>query len=122
VGSAVIEPEERAREQILYGRGDEDLTCAAERGHARRDVDAQSTELRTADLDLSRMDPGPDPEVQSRCRLDDGAGASDRRTRPIECREEPVAGGIDLPSLETLELGADEPVVLFEEVSPASVA
>src|SRR5262245_54024320 len=55
-------------------------------------------------------------------RFADSAGAADRPSRAIERGEKPVARRIDLPAAKTLELLANEDVMLGEELAPPPVA
>src|SRR5918992_1227765 len=63
------------------------------------------------DLDAERRD-----GIGQRHRAPDGAG------RRLEGREEAVPGRLDLAPPKALQLGADEPVVLVEEIPPPPVA
>ncbi len=58
----------------------------------------------------------------SRTELGDGAGALDRAGRPVEGREEAVAGSVDLPAAKALELRSHETVVTLDELVPLAVA
>jgi hypothetical protein len=69
--------------------------------------------------------PGVEPssglqsELSERNR--DRGGASDRRCRRVEGREEPVAGIIDLASTPSIEEIADSGVVCLQEQGPPAV-
>ena len=60
-----------------------------------------------------------DPELPDPVR--DRAGASDRVRRTIEAREEAVAGRIELPSPEALQLCANDRVVTADQIAPPLV-
>ena len=55
-------------------------------------------------------------------RVEDGGGAPEPGDRAPEGREEAVAGGVDLGAAEAEQLGADEPVVIGQELLPGGVA
>ena len=57
----------------------------------------------------------------SRSAATDGRGASERGDRAAEGGEEAVAGGIDLRAAEAEELGADELVVIGQDLLPGGV-
>ena len=49
------------------------------------------------------------------------AGAPDRQGRPVEGRQETVAGGVHLPAAEVVQFPADQDVMPVEQVTPAVV-
>src|SRR5262249_58605905 len=96
VRATVLELDARARDEVLDRLRDEHLSARREAGHAGADVHRQPGELLPHALALARVDPRADLEPQVWNALDDLAGARDRACRPVEAREEPVAGGVDL--------------------------
>ena len=65
---------------------------------------------------------GADLQAQLLHRLRDSARAADRSGRPIETREEAVAGCVELLSVIADELSTDDRVVPLEELAPCLVA
>src|SRR6202035_2358862 len=88
----------------------------------RTDVDREPGELVAVDLALSRVDAGPDLQAESRHRVDDGTRTTDRARRTVECRQEPVACGVDLTTAEADELAPHGRMVGLEQLAPAAVA
>ena len=68
------------------------------------------------------MDPGANLEAELRDALDDLAGARDRPSRPVEAREEPVARDVELTAAEAGQIGADDLMMLLEQLTPATIA
>src|SRR4051794_1097891 len=90
------EPQARPRDKVLDRPRDEDLARPGKSGNPRPDVDRQPTDAVAAQLHLARVKPGSDLEAQRTDARNDGQGRSDRPAGAIECREEAIAGGIDL--------------------------
>jgi hypothetical protein len=67
-----------------------------------------------------------EPRAHLEPHLADGLGdrdrTPDRRPRAVEDREEPVAGGVHLVSLEPLQLAPDDRVVPSHELAPPLVS
>ena len=72
-------------------------------------------------LHLARVDAGPHVEAELREGVADGEPAANRTRRPVEEREEAVAGGVDLLAAEAIELGSDRRIVPSEELRPRCV-
>ncbi len=74
------------------------------------------------ELDLAEVDTSTDVEAEL---LHVAAGrerAAHRVGRPVEDREEAIAGGVDLTSAVRLEQGADHAALCGEEPAPPHVA
>jgi hypothetical protein len=65
------------------------------------------------------VDPCPDLEVQVAHAIADGDGTSHRTSGSVERRQEAVANGVDLVAGVSVELSADEPVVLGQQARQA---
>src|SRR3954447_19592301 len=89
---------------------------------AGTDVDCDPRELVADHLAFARVHARPDLEPQPADRLDGCLRAANSAGRPVERREEPVAGGVQLAAPESLELAANGGVMCFEELAPAPVA
>jgi hypothetical protein len=122
VRAAVLELDPRAGDEILDGSRDEHLARPRSARHSRSDVDGQPGDLLPDALALAGVDPRPHLETELGNPLHDLAGTGDRPRGPVEAREEPVPGRVDLDSAEALELTADGRVVLLEQLSPGAVA
>jgi hypothetical protein len=68
------------------------------------------------------MHTGSDLEPDRTQLLDDCLGAAHCPRRPVERREEPVAGRIDLTTPESAELMTHHGVVPLEQLLPCAVA
>ena len=127
-------PSARARPRSLEldpGAGDEILDRAARRAPRRRRASAATRAPMCTAIPPSLPSTRSHSPVWSPARISmpsartasriDGAHADGAR-RPVERREEPVAGRVDLAAAEALELAPDERVVPLEQVAPAPVA
>jgi hypothetical protein len=85
-------------------------------------VDGKAADLAAHDLCLAHVDGGADPQVERTEVVDDRRGALDGLGRPLEGGEEAVAGGVDLSTVEAMELPSHDGVVASDEVLPAAVA
>jgi hypothetical protein len=122
VAAAIVELDLGARDEILDGLGDQDLARGGETGHAGTDVNGQPGELVPDALAFTSMDAGADLQAELRHAPDDLARARDRSRGPVEAREEPVSGGVDLDPPVALELAAHERVMPLKELAPPAVA
>src|SRR5439155_19933145 len=85
-------------------------------------VNCDSPQLLSDHLTLARVEPGPDLDAQPLDCLPDGRRAQDRASGPVERCKEPVSSSIDLTAAGPGQLPADEPVMVLEELGPASIA
>jgi len=120
--AAVLELETAAGRQVLHRGGDEDLARTSEPTDPGPDVDRQSRRLAVDGLHLAGVDAGADLKVERADRIDDLLRTSDRSSRPVEGREEAVAGRVDLASPVASEQPADRPVVALQQLVPRSVS
>jgi hypothetical protein len=67
------------------------------------------------------MDARPDVDAHALQPSDDLESTFDRSTGLVECGEEPVACGIDLPPSMLAELSPDEGVVSCYELPPPTI-
>ena len=119
--AAVLEVDARSDQQVLDRSRREDLVPVSHGRHPRRDVHSQTAHAVPPELHLAGVDPGPHPKVERRHGLADGAATTYSPPRPVEGGEEPVAGGIHLASAESVQLAADNDIVLVEHLAPAPV-
>src|SRR5439155_1308530 len=119
--ATVVELEARAGDQITDSAGDKDLSGLGLGRHPRPDVDSDASHRVPSELDLTRVQTGPHLEAQRSDRVADRTRAADRPRGPVEDREDAVAGSVDLPSMEPLQLSADRLVVRLEELAPPPV-
>ena len=89
--------------------------ASGERRDPRADVDREPGDVVRLHLDLAGVDARPDLEPELADRVADRERAADRPRRAVECREEPVAGRLDLVAAEPLELPPGHPVMLVEQ-------
>src|SRR5207249_3125910 len=73
-------------------------------------------------LDLPRVEPGPDLDALGTEKGGDLRGAPDRPRRSVERCEDAVAGSVDLDTSVLFELCANDRVVPLEQLEPAPVA
>ena len=85
------------------------------------DVDRDAADLALEDLRLPHVDARSDLDPELPDLVRDRAGASDRVRRTIEAREEAVAGRIELPPPEALQLSTNDRVVPADEIAPPPV-
>src|SRR5215216_4702864 len=110
MGAAISERDARTRNQVGDGARDEHLVWMRERLHPLCDVDGDAADVVTAQLDLARVEPIAHMDADRADRVADGS------PRPVEDRQEAVAGRFDLPAAEAVELGAREAFVGAEEL------
>jgi hypothetical protein len=82
-------------------------------------VDGDSGDLVPEELALARVQACPNLEPEALDGVTGGDGAADGARRAVEAREEAVAGGVDLPSAEALQLAPYDRVVAPEQLGPA---
>src|SRR6185503_6819249 len=96
LGASVLESKAGPRDKVLDGAGHQDLAGPGGRGDPRADVNREPGNLVTMQLDLARVEACAHVESERPDSLGHRAGASDGARRPVERREEAVAGRIDL--------------------------
>ena len=119
--STILELQTRARNEVAYGAGHEDLAGLRTCGDARADVHGDARNLPVRHLDLARVQSRSDLETKWPDRVHDRLRAADASRRPVERREEAVARRIDLTPVVAHQLATDRSVMLLEEVTPATV-
>src|SRR5829696_2365996 len=122
VGAAPLEPQAGPGHEVPDRPRDPDLAGGRSGGDAGPDVDAEAGDVVAEPLDLGGVDPDPDRKLEAgdgppqRVRAAHGAG------RPVERREQPVAGGDDLVAPEPCEIVAGEFGEAAKGLSPTCVA
>ncbi len=110
--AAILELEAGPGDEVLRCRADENVARVTERHDAGTHVHGDAARLlaRTA-LDLARVHAGTHREPERAESVLDRLRAADRARRPVEDREDPVPGGIDLLAGEAVELASHRLVV-----------
>src|SRR6185295_14723642 len=85
--ASVLEVETAARHKILHGLRDPDLRRACGGRDPCADRDAQPGDVVAVDLDLARVDAGPDLDAELARPPSSLEGARDRARRPVERHE-----------------------------------
>ena len=119
---ALLELQPRCPGETARQIRDEGLSGTCSSHDARRLVDGDASHVRAHELHLSDVHSYPDLEVELRGMPVQRSRTVQRTRRPLEPREHPVAGRVDLPSAEPLELAATRLEELGEKRSPARVA
>jgi hypothetical protein len=68
------------------------------------------------------MNAGSDLDAEASHAVADRARAPDSLRRPLERREEPIAGRVEHATIEAIQLLVNEVVVAFHELAPGAVA
>ena len=118
----VFELEARADDELADRPRDKDLARRGRALHALPDVDAQSADVATGAVNLSRVEACPDVDVQLLQRLADRVGAADRARRPVERRQEGVPAVFASRPPEATNLPPHAHVMLRLELPPFAVA
>lgn len=119
---AILEAESGSRDEVPHRAGDEHLIGCRQRGHPRPDVNGDASKLLSDRLALAGMQPGTYLDSERANGVPDGARAADGPCGAIERRQEPVAGRVNLPSPEALDLSPHPGVEALEELAPAPIA
>src|SRR5437870_3928421 len=101
VDAVVGESDAGSSDEVLDGAGGEHLARPGERGDPRPDVYGDAVEIFSAHFAFAGVDVRTNVDAASPSGVDDGLRAVDGTCRAVECREEAVARGADLTSLET---------------------
>ncbi len=122
VVTAVGELDSRPGDQVDHGARDQYLARVGQAGHPSTDMDGDAAEVVVSDLTLAGVQPGANLQAQPSGAVPYGTGAPDCPGGTVERGEDPVAGVLDRPPPEPLQLSADHGVVIVEQPSPAAVA
>src|SRR6516165_8877989 len=117
----VCELDARASDEVADGAGHKHLSSTGCAGDPLCEVYGDPGNIITAHLDLARVEPDTNFDLQRLHRIPDGACALHRPPRAIERRDEAVPNGVDLPASEALQLAADHGVMGVEERTPCPV-
>src|ERR687895_2233487 len=120
--TGVPELDARSFEQRDRSVRDEDLAGPCEGSDPSRSVHCHAAEGAPLTFDFAGMDPGADLEAIVLGGAGDRSGAANGTGRPVEHRNEAVAGRVDLEPAEPVELEADAVAVTSEERLPPRVA
>lgn len=121
VRTTILELQVGPRNNVPHGAGHEDLARFRVADHSGARVHRDPPDLAVVSDALPGVEPSSclQPELSERSR--DRGGASDRRRRRVEGREEPVAGIVDLASTPSIEEIADAGMVGLQEQGPPAV-
>ena len=119
--SALVELDSRARDEVFDRPRDQDLAGGGQGRHPGRDVDGEPSEVIPADLALAGVQTRPDLKAEPTNGLADLLAASNGSRRSIEGGDEPVSGGVELPTTEAAELVANSMVMGVEHGPPIAV-
>src|SRR5207245_1646106 len=119
--AAVLEDDPRTGDQVLDRARGEDLAGAGQSSDTRTDVHGKAADVVAHAFALTRVEAGSDLEAGLAEAIADRDRAADGAGRPVECREEPVAGGADLLPAEMFQLATHRRVMLLEQVAPGLV-
>jgi hypothetical protein len=122
VYSAVVERQPGAADEVANGAGNEDLGGSSERADAGADVDCDAADVVAHLLHLAGMESGSDLDAEGFDRVDHGLGAAHRSRRAVKRREKAVACGSDFDASVSLQQGAHQAVMAFQELPPRVVA
>ena len=111
VGAAISERDARAASKVGDSARDKDFVRPRERLDSLRDVDGDAANVVTAQLDFASVEAATHTDADGVERVANGAGAAHRSPRPIEGRQDAIAGGSDLSAAEAFEFAAGEAVV-----------
>src|ERR1043165_5870630 len=121
-GAPFAEAETRARDEVFDRAGDEHLPRLRLLRDTSSDVYCDPANLAVHQLALTGMQACANLQAELAHALADRAGAANRARRPVEPREEAVAGDVELGAAKTEELTADQRMVALEKFAPAPVA
>ena len=117
----ILEEDSRTGDKVSDSRGDEHLTRCRKGGYPGTGMDGDSRDLIPEQLTFARVNTDSKLEPEGVHGVTDGDSATDRARRSIEGRKEAVAGGVDLPPAEALQLTPHGHMVAFEQVHPALI-
>ena len=121
VRTTILELQVGPRNDVPHGAGHEDLARSRVANHSGACVHRDPADLAVVSDALPGMEASSGLQSELGERNRDRGGASDRRCRRVEGREEPVAGVIDLVSTPSIEKIADPGVVGLQEQGPPAV-
>jgi hypothetical protein len=122
VATAVLERQPGAVDEVASRARGEDVGGSGEGEKAGGPMHGDAPDVVADDLDLARVDGGPDLEVESRSVVPDGPGTGDRPSRGIEPGKEAVIGRLDLDAGEPVEGATNAIVVSGKQGPPASIS
>ena len=108
--------------EVSHGAGHEHLAGLGAIQDSGRRMDGDAAHVVALELDLAGVDAGAGGEPLRRGCVEHPGSASYRAGRAVEHHEEPVAGRLDLPAAETLDLLPRGLVVLGQKRAPATVS
>ena len=108
--------------EVAHGARDEHLSRDCPAGDAGLCVNGDTAELLAYALALTGVQAGANLQTELADRFADRARRPNCPRRAVERGEEAVAGRVDLPPLEMLELFPDQPMVFLDQAAPAAVA
>ena len=122
VGAAVLEDDAGTDDRVLNGLRRQYLVWPREGADSGSDVNGDAAELRSENLELTRVGACAHAEPDAAHRRTDRLCGSNRPGGAIEGGQESVARPIDLPPSEVLKLGSNDLVVTLKKRAPFRVA
>ena len=119
---SILELDARSRHQISNRARGQYLVRARHRCYPGTGVHGDPSQFPVYQLTFPGMQARADLQPEFGDRGEDAAGAADCPPGPVEARQEPVAGDIDLVAAKTIELLANRFVMPLAEIPPASIA
>src|ERR1700756_3189157 len=120
--TALGERPPRSGDDVAHCRGHQHFARSRQRGHPRGDVHGHASDVGAAYFDLAGVNSHPHLDAEYPYRFDHRIRARDRRAGTRERRDKSVSGRVDFATAESVQLVADNGVVVVEQVSPTVVA
>jgi hypothetical protein len=121
-GSAVVQDDVGADDQVAHGPGGEDLVGLGGRHDPGGDVHGHPAHIAVAQLDLADVHPGADLHLDAAQLIAKGDRAVDRSSWAVEGGQDPVAGGLDQAAAGLLDQPAGQLIMDIQQLTPAPVA
>jgi hypothetical protein len=122
MAAAIIKHQARAHHEVLDRARHEDFARTSEGRDPGPDMHGEPGDVIGQDLDLAGMQAGSDIEVKLPYLVPDRQGTADGAGGTVKAREEPVTDDPHLVPAKSIELPADDPVVIREQTLPSVVA
>ena len=122
VVSAIAKADAGTGDEISHGTRDPDGRWFGQRGDAGGDVHRDTGDVVASKLDLAGMDAASHFDAELVRGVADRTCAFDGAGRPVERRDEAVAGGVYFPAPIARQLPTDQGVVTVQQFAPSTVA
>lgn len=108
-------------DEVYDGPGDKSLARAGQSRHSGPDVDRDASNFVPDELDFASVQSGTGLDAQPLDALTDLHCTADGAGRAVEAGHESVTCGVDLFAPESMELAADDAVMLDQQIAPPPV-